>query len=113
MACNSANTACLLAQPPILKLEEAKELTLRAMETLASHDDTAVLAENFGRAGLRRLEHAACEHNLALLERLQHIFHQLKRAHPPSTASFFDLPRASLIEHEDPVIARTFLGLGL
>ena len=45
-----------------------------------------------------------------LLERLQHIFHQLKRAHPPSTASFFDLPRASLIEHEDPVICTNISG---
>ncbi len=68
MAANSANTACMLSHPPILKFDEAKELTKRAMESLASHDDTAMLAENFSRAGLRRLEHAACEHNLALLE---------------------------------------------
>jgi hypothetical protein len=68
MAANSANTACMLSQPPILKFDEAKELTKRAMESLASHDDTAMLAENLSRAGLRRLEHAACEHNLALLE---------------------------------------------
>lgn len=68
MAANSANTACMLSLPPILKFDEAIELTKRAMESLASHDDTAMLAENFSRAGLRRLEHAACEHNLALLE---------------------------------------------
>ena len=68
MAVNSANTACMLSLPPILKFDEAKELTKRAMESLASHDDTAMLAENLSRAGLRRLEHAACEHNLALLD---------------------------------------------
>ena len=99
MACNSANTACLLAQPPILKLEEAKELTLRAMETLASHDDTAVLAENFGRAGLRRLEHAACEHNLALLELVaqprSETWQHLIRARSSAESAVRDAPELS------------------
>lgn len=68
MAINSANTACVLAQVPLLKIAEALVLTRRAMETLRSHDEVAQLADKMSKAALRRLEYAVCQHNVTTLE---------------------------------------------
>lgn len=88
LAVNLGNTASIFVQPPICnatRFDEALKFTDRAIQTLNSHAETATLASAKAKAAIRRMELAACVHNVGVhfmyAGRAKDAWQVLKEAH--------------------------------